>query len=82
MRDKDIVERKTRSLGLVYQSLYVKMSKLGGMSNKAGQPKHITDGGLGAKPTEAGRFFGKTSYFNVIGSQLARVHSHLKELDL
>ena len=41
-------------------------------------------GGLGAKPPAAGRFckfLEKKSYFNPIGSDFARVHSHLKELD-
>ena len=43
--------------------------------------KRITEEGLGAKPTEAERFFEKTSYFNAIGIHFARVLSHLKELD-
>ena len=50
-------------------------------------------GGLGAKHPATGRFFvifweklasnflGKTSYFNVIGSQFARVYNHFKKLD-
>ena len=42
-------------------------------------------GGLEVKSPAAGQFlyvFGKKSYFIPIGSHFARVHSHLKELDL
>ena len=42
--------------------------------------KRITEEGLGAKPTEAERFFEKTSYFNAIGIHFTRVLSYMKEL--
>ena len=95
--DKDIVEWKIRSRGLVWyftesflkgeglnQKLQMKVSKLGELCKLTSLLKRITDGDLGTKPPVAGRFFGillKKSYFNAIGSHFARVQNHLKELD-
>ena len=57
------------------------MSQLGDVLSKLVLLKRITDGGLVAKPTEAGQFYGKTSYLNAIGSHSTCAKSHLKELD-
>ena len=74
------------------------MSKAVGASSKLVLLKCFQDGGLGAEPLLAGGYLGlgaksptagrffvifwKKSYFNAIESHLARVQSHLKELDL
>ena len=92
--DKDIVEWKIRSRGLVWhltenflkreglkQKLQMKISKLGDLCKKTSLLKRITDGDLGMKSLVAGRFFEKKSYFNAFGSHFARVQNHLKELD-
>ena len=56
------------------------MSGIGDVLSKIVQLKCITEE-CGGKAREAVRFFGKTSYFNTIGSHSARAQSHLKELD-
>ena len=72
------------------------MSNLEDLLSKLVQLKRNTDGGLraespaaggyvrlGAKPPAARRFFviRKNNNFNAIGSHLARVQNHLKEID-
>ena len=71
------------------------MSNLGDVSSKTKviQTYHRQGSGGGApsrrrlkrsggrKPPEAGQYFGKTRYFNAIGSHSARVQNHLKELN-
>ena len=42
---------------------------------------NVSQTGCGAKPLEVGQFFGKTSYFNNIGSHSVSIQSHLKQLD-
>ena len=63
--------------------VYLKRSTGGGLG--AQPPAARGFGGLGAKPPAVGRFFvsffEKNSYFNAIESHLARVQSHLKELN-
>ena len=69
------LERKPKKL---------KMSNLRDVLSKVIQLKQITDGGLGAEPPAAERFFvifWKKSYFNAIESHFPRVQSHLKVLD-
>ena len=69
--DKDIVEWKIRSPGLVWhltksflkgdgwnQKLQMKISKLGDLCKQSSLFKRITDGYLGTKPPVVGRFFG------------------------
>ena len=89
MRNKDIVEWKIRSRGLVR---HVTESFLNGeglnqklqMKIYSSLFKRITDGDLETKPPVAGRFFEiflKKGYFNAFGSHFERVQNHLKEVD-
>ena len=59
----------------------MKICKMGDVCKQTSLHKRITNGGLGPKPQLLGNFFGKTSYFNAIGSHFASVQNHLKELD-